>query len=379
MLDIALVLLYNIIMTKKTQLVENYILQIIEGNLQTPGFRLPSENTLCRVLGVSRQTCRPAIAELVRQGLVYKVKGSGAFISERAASAFDRKKKAETDFIAVIVPDLSSPFLGGIVGAVQKKAYERGYSTLLFTTGGSTEAELECAERAIAFGVRGFIVYPSDNSRCRETLCKLQSADLPAVFIDGKIYGKRYISVSSNGFIDVENATSQLVHLGHRHIGIIYPDPSRHTVMEDRLAGYRNCLKSMGVPFHKAYALKVDEGEDAEAQVRAFLAANRKLTSVIVLNSALTLVALDAMRAAKKKNPKLLSMAGYEDDFSDAIPFMEVKPTTIKQNVGLIGETAVANLFRFISNFPGNGLSKILVQSGYTIRDTTKSAYFYRR
>jgi GntR family transcriptional regulator len=49
---------------------------------------LPSEAELCRVYEVSRTVARQALDGLERVGLIYRVKGKGAFISERKLMAY---------------------------------------------------------------------------------------------------------------------------------------------------------------------------------------------------------------------------------------------------------------------------------------------------
>lgn len=51
-----------------------------------PGSRIPSEHELMARLDISRGTVRRAISELVDEGLLVQVRGSGTFVSERALS-----------------------------------------------------------------------------------------------------------------------------------------------------------------------------------------------------------------------------------------------------------------------------------------------------
>ncbi|GBF34280.1 transcriptional regulator [Desulfocucumis palustris] len=64
--------------------------QQIEGGQYQAGDAFPSENELCERFSVSRPTVRQAINELVREGLLHRIKGKGTFVSA---------PKIEQDFI----------------------------------------------------------------------------------------------------------------------------------------------------------------------------------------------------------------------------------------------------------------------------------------
>lgn len=54
---------------------------LIEDEGLSPGDRIPSENELTEQYNVSRNTVRPAINSLIRQGLVYRIQGKGTFVA----------------------------------------------------------------------------------------------------------------------------------------------------------------------------------------------------------------------------------------------------------------------------------------------------------
>lgn len=58
----------------------------IESNRLQPGDKIPTERELARLWGVSRLTVRQAIAELVEEGILYRVQGSGTYVAEAEAS-----------------------------------------------------------------------------------------------------------------------------------------------------------------------------------------------------------------------------------------------------------------------------------------------------
>ncbi len=61
----------------------------IHSGVYKKDMRLPSENALCKEWGISRMTVRRALDELVREGLVYRTRGSGTFVAANRFSQCD--------------------------------------------------------------------------------------------------------------------------------------------------------------------------------------------------------------------------------------------------------------------------------------------------
>jgi GntR family transcriptional regulator len=57
------------------------LLRQIEAGVFSPRARLPSENDLVQLYGVSRITVRQALSELVHEGVLIRVQGKGTFLS----------------------------------------------------------------------------------------------------------------------------------------------------------------------------------------------------------------------------------------------------------------------------------------------------------
>jgi GntR family transcriptional regulator len=60
------------------------IKDLIETEILTPNDRIPSENELSSIYGIVPMTVRQAMAELVKKGLIYRVRGKGTFVSPHA-------------------------------------------------------------------------------------------------------------------------------------------------------------------------------------------------------------------------------------------------------------------------------------------------------
>lgn len=67
--------------------IKQYFKQQIETGELKPGDQLPTEAELCERLGVSRAPVRQAMAELAREGLIYRRAGAGSFVAPTAPAA----------------------------------------------------------------------------------------------------------------------------------------------------------------------------------------------------------------------------------------------------------------------------------------------------
>lgn len=74
--------------TPKYIVIQNYILEKIKSGVLKPGDRVPSDNELADMFGVSRVTVVSAISELRLRGIVARIKGKGTFVSKREDNLF---------------------------------------------------------------------------------------------------------------------------------------------------------------------------------------------------------------------------------------------------------------------------------------------------
>ena len=66
---------------------KDYVRSRIDSGEWPPGHRVPSENELVELLGVSRMTANRALRELATEGRVLRIRGKGSFVTVRKRSS----------------------------------------------------------------------------------------------------------------------------------------------------------------------------------------------------------------------------------------------------------------------------------------------------
>lgn len=62
--------------------VRNILISRLDSEEYKVNDKIPSEKTLCQEFGISRETLRSVLTELVRDGRLYRVQGKGTFVAE---------------------------------------------------------------------------------------------------------------------------------------------------------------------------------------------------------------------------------------------------------------------------------------------------------
>lgn len=63
--------------------VKNLLVDMISKGHLSPGDMIPTEYELCSTYNISRTTIRQALTELVEEGIFYRIKGCGTFVSQK--------------------------------------------------------------------------------------------------------------------------------------------------------------------------------------------------------------------------------------------------------------------------------------------------------
>ena len=201
------------------------ILGKISSGEYLPGDKLPTENELAERYGLSRQTVRRALMELEGRNLIYKIQGSGAYVSDLAKTL--RKSKR----IAVITTYISEYLFPPLLREIERVTAENGYSMLLSATNNSIAKERDILTGLLSEPVDGIIIEGTKTALPNPNIPifrELSSRNIPMVFLnacypellDGSIRNLVCLKVDDEqgGF----TMTTDLLRDGHTAIGGIF-------------------------------------------------------------------------------------------------------------------------------------------------------------
>ena len=342
---------------------------IESGNLQS-GDRLMSEMELSSKFGLSRQTVRRATSELVGEGVLNRIKGSGTYIGNR-----DRSRRRETRHMRAAVVStfyesyIFPPTLKGIEAVLAKK----GYSMQVSFTDNRITKEAEILINLVEKdNVDGVIVEPAKSALPNPNLKyyrKLAKLGIPVLFFNAYYQELDAPCVRIDDQKIAEKAVELLIQAGHRKIaGIFKPDDGQGRL---RYAGYLDAHLKYGVKFDQKRVQWLDTTAYLNiSEVEEYLFRRMEgCTAVLCYNDEVAFQVIDLSLKRGIRIPEDFSVVGIDDSYLAGV--CRVPLTSFTHPKAELGRKVGENLIAMIEDpdFDGN----YLFDSGAVIRDSIAS------
>lgn len=266
---------------------------------------------------------------------------------------------ARTNAIGVVLPDLYGEFFSEIVRGMDREASRRGYLLLLSNLHEGSE-QAKNALRAMRGRVDGLIVMAPHLDP--EELSSALPAGVPSVLIEARDRsGQRPVILLDNR-AGVVAAIDHLVALGRRRlVHIAGPEGNRDA--EERAGAFAEAVNANGVGGEIVRG-NFDE-ESGEKAILGLIAAGHRFDGVFAANDNMAIGALQALRAAGKRVPDDVAVAGFDD-----IPLARhLGLTTVRVRIAELGERALATLVDRIAR--GGGEDERMHEPELVVRATT--------
>ncbi len=249
--------------------------------------------------------------------------------------------KRRTWLLGIIVPDISNPFFPGLIKAIQYRAEQEGYGTLLSQVIGETsfvnQLELLGNGRVDGIITVGLSVNQLNADDVSQSLPYLGDAiSLVCLDRDSALPGSTLIAVDHRA--SARMMVSYLVSSGHT--GILYIDgPEGLDLSMQRRLGYEDALRDAGIALRSELVLRGDLSEASGYNVSSHaLDRGLKFTAVFAANDLMAIGAMSALRNAGLSIPQDVSVAGFDDITISA--YVSPALTTVHQPVALMGAVA---------------------------------------
>lgn len=252
--------------------------------------------------------------------------------------------------IGVLLPDMTAPFYGSVVTALDRVLREQGYHTLISCYGSNHGLERDNLRFLISTGVDGLVYAPEDLS-ADEFSELTANRCIPVVQVDRMIQGVDSDVVLVNNSDAVYQAVSRLIEAGHRRIAILTGPKSVFSAKE-RLVGYLRALSDHGILYDDALVIS---GENAfAAGYRGFLELMQvpdRPTAIFTTNYDITIGLVTAARERGVRIPDEIDVFGF--DCMEICTMMRPPLPVIHQPEQEIGQTAAAYLLERLGGYSG--------------------------
>lgn len=248
-------------------------------------------------------------------------------------------KKATTQIIGVLVPDIRNPFFPDVVDALSEALSEKGYQIIVASSDEDPRKQKEIIHSFLEYRVAGIIAIPTGSSssvvKDFEKLC----FTTPIVLLDRSVDVPCPKVVLDNRKA-AEDITRFILDRGHSRVGLIAP-PLHLSIGQERFEGYAKALRDRGIGLDPAL---VYEGDlFAESGRRAFvyfmsMEKDRRPTAILSCSDVMTLGVLREIRKRGLKIPEDISIASFDNP--DYFELLNPPLTCIAQPTIALGKKA---------------------------------------
>lgn len=301
-----------------------------------------SVTTVSHVVNNTR-TVRPSTRQRVEDAIA-----ATGFRRNALASALVRSR---SNTIGMSISALTNPYFGSLLQAVESQLAAHGYHVVVRDSHDDAEVETDVIDSMLDWRVDGLLVAPSPGAE-RISLPQVARSKTPLVILDRRT-DFAADQVCCENLESVRQATEHLLEIGHRRIAVVAGLEGLPT-SDERVAGVQQAVAEAGLDPDVLHIVHgKSRSADAAVKVAGLLSRprNERPSALIVLNNAMTIGAMQAIRSAGLQVPEDIALICF-DDFEWADLF-EPRLTAIAQDIPRLGRTAVDMLLERLAGYDG--------------------------
>jgi DNA-binding LacI/PurR family transcriptional regulator len=277
----------------------------------------------------------------------------------RPNAAARHLRGGRSGLIALVIPEITSPYFSELAGHLVQQAEARSWMLLVQQTDGDPDRERRLLEGVRGQTVDGLVLSPWALAPAQLS----RRADAaPVVLLGEQDADGRLDHVAVDSVAAARDVTRHLISLGRTRIAAIGRQPHLlNGTAARRLDGYRQALAEAGIAADPAHELAVDRlhrADGAEA-MRRLLDDGPPVDAVFCFSDQLALGAMHTALRSGRRIPDDLAVAGFDDieDGRYATPAL----TTIAPDKAAIAAAALDCLAGRLAREPWTGPARRIV------------------
>lgn len=253
--------------------------------------------------------------------------------------------------VGILIPDMTAPFYGNVITALDKSLRQHGYHSLICCYGSNHGLERDKLQYLISNGIDGLIYAPEDLS-ADEFHELTANWKIPVVQIDRMIQGVISDAVLVDNADAMYKAVNHLIGKGHHRIAMITGPKSVFTAKE-RQVGYLRALSDNGILFDDELVISYqNEFATGYRGCEILLKLPERPTAIITTNYDITLGLVTAVRDRGLRIPEDIDIFGF--DCVEVCTMMKPPLPVVHQPEHDIGQTAAEYLIERLNGYTGD-------------------------
>ena len=289
---------------------------------QEPNTRLPSRKKLCDEFMISRTTIDRAISDLLKDGYLYSVAGSGTFVADLTVN--DTPVRTDVINIGVIIPNILHDTYPGILRGIQDATQNRNINVVVCNTDNDFDKQRSSLRRMLNTRVNGLLVIPAivnGEAMTDKYYQDFVGADIPVIFCNRRIDGLRMPLVCSNNFYGGYLATKHLLEHGYDKIAFL--SVLHYQTSTARYYGYQAALWEKGLEVDPDKVVQIQDYSNVSIGYNAMkrlLDKGMDINGVFAFNDQIACGAINAINEHHLRVSDDIGVIGYDNTALCSVP-----------------------------------------------------------
>ena len=305
----------------------------IEQGYYSTNEKIPTENELVKLSGLSRATVRQALRNLENDGYIIRKKRVGSFVQRL------EKSSSDIQTVGLLVPDIRSGYAPILARGAEDEAIKNDISLILCNTDDMLSQASYHIDRLIKLSVKGVIYIPvaASDKKNLQIINELKKKNIPVVLADRGIQDSNLDFVTTNNFEGSRKITQHLINRGHKKIAFL--SNKLYSTEKLRYSGFMSKMIDSGINQDPSITI-LDKGafnvNNYLNHANQILKNKKKFTAVYAGHDRIALLFYAAAKNLGLSVPDDFSLVGY-----DNMPLTTVSLTTMHQPIYEMGQESI--------------------------------------